>query len=528
MEEPPGEHAAAEADDVTRFTAETIAARKARTVAWVLIALGIGFLLFGGLLYEVKYGGRDVTAEVLSVGPCSASAGTCTVVVGYYAGVRWVDAAIAGVGRMDIHGPPGHRTLNISYQPGAVTSPSNNDMPDGAWIGVLAAGAAFLGGGAWSRLRRKASPRKLTVAAAGGAPAGAVVAAALTPALADQPGPGGLARTSGRGPGWIAGESGAITIAERYPRWWAVLGPIPVAVFLGSVFGQHSRAWLARGHIPVTVACLIIATAALIWGCCRAWRIGLRLGAGGVTVRNFLRSYRVSWPEVRCFADGSVSRGESGRVWALGIVLCDGRVITASGTSRGKRDARPETLAVIRQAAERYAIPAELTGTVAKRGSRGSPVSYGLYPDPGGQPGLRRWDGREWSPFLLRADPASGKPAGAKAPAEVWSPVAGSEPQRQAAAGRVRRAGIVFAVWLAVTAVAVALTVALYARDLSKPQADFTSAVSALSAAVLALGMTCNAWIGRKKLKKIDRAGKAAAVLADNGESRASRSGDQD
>jgi hypothetical protein len=85
----------------------------------------------------------------------------------------------------------------------------------------------------------------------------------------------------------------------------------------------------------------------------------------------------------------------------------------------------------------------------------------------------------------------------------------------------------VIAVWLAVTAVAVAVTVALYARDLSKPQANFTSAVSALIAAVLALGMTCNAWIGRKNLKKIDRAGKAA-VLADTGESTASRSDDRD
>ncbi len=55
-------------------------------------------------------------------------------------------------------------------------------------------------------------------------------------------------------------------------------------------------------------------------------------------------------------------------------------------------------------------------------------------------------------------------------------------------------AGIVFAAWLGVTAVAVAVTVVLYARDLSKPQADFTLAVVALLAAVFALTMTCSAW----------------------------------
>ena len=204
--------------------------------------------------------------------------------------------------------------------------------------------------------------------------------------------------------------------------------------------------------------------------------------------------------------------GQAGRLWALGLVLRDGRVVTASGTANGKRDARPETLTAIRQAAERYAVPAELTGTATKRGSRGSPANPGLYPDPGGQPGVRRWDGRQWSPFLLRADPASGKPGGGKAPTEVWSPLAGSPPQRHDATGRVRRAGIGFAAWLGVTAVAAAVTVVLYARDLSKPQADFTLAVFALIAAAFALMMTFAAWARRKNLKKIDLAGKAAAA----------------
>jgi hypothetical protein len=85
-----------------------------------------------------------------------------------------------------------------------------------------------------------------------------------------------------------------------------------------------------------------------------------------------------------------------------------------------------------------------------------------------------------------------------------------------------------FAVWLAVTAALGVVMVALYIRDLSKPQADFTLAVFTLGATGLALLMAFNAWTRRKNLKKIDQAGKAAAVLTDTGDSTASRSDDRD
>jgi hypothetical protein len=503
MEEQPGRRTAAEADQVTRFTAETIATRDARVRAWVFIALGIGCILFGGIFFEVKHIEHDVVASVTHEGPCSN--GTCTVDVVYDTAGGQVSAVMYGVNSNEVYGPPSHRLLNIAYDSGDETDPTTNDMPDAIWIGSGAAGLAFAGFGAWW-LRRKASPRMLAQAAAGGAVASAGVAA-LTAALADQPRRGGPVR----GPRWVESRSGAITIAERYQRWRAVCLPLLGALIAGSVFTQYSRTWLAHGHILATGACLVIAAALLVWGCARAWRIALRLGEGGVTVRNFYRTYRISWSKVSCFADGSVTRGEHGRVWALDVVLRDGRVVTASGTVGGKRDARPETLAAIGRAAERYVIPAELTGTAAKRGSRGSPANPGLFPDPGGQPGLREWDGKEWSPFLLRADPASAKPDRVEAPAEVWSPLAASDPQRRDAAGRVRRAGIMFAVWLAVTAAAAAVTVTLYAQDLSKPQADFTLAALALSATGCALAMACSAWTSRKKLRKIDKASKAAA-----------------
>jgi outer membrane protein assembly factor BamB len=53
-------------------------------------------------------------------------------------------------------------------------------------------------------------------------------------------------------------------------------------------------------------------------------------------------------------------------------VLRDGRVVTAWGTTSGKRYGRLETLAAIWQAGERYAIPGKLTGTAPDQVSRGS------------------------------------------------------------------------------------------------------------------------------------------------------------
>jgi hypothetical protein len=302
-----------------------------------------------------------------------------------------------------------------------------------------------------------------------------------------------------------------VMIAERSPRWMAMIMTVLLAVLPGLEVMQNSPDVLPRGHVPAAVAYLAAAAAVSIWGCWRGWRLRLRLDDHGVTVRNFFHSYKFGWPEVRRFADGSVNGGNAGRLWALSVALNDGRVITASGTSRGKRDARPETLTAIRQAAEHHAIPVALTGTAMKPESPESPANPGCHPDPGGQPGSRYWNGHEWSPFL-QPDPASSGPGKKKAPAEVWSPLPGSEQQWHDAAARARRAGIALAVWLAATAAAAAVMVALYALDLSQPHADFTWAVWALLATMFGLAKTYSAGARHRHLKKIDRAARAASV----------------
>jgi FtsH-binding integral membrane protein len=126
------------------------------------------------------------------------------------------------------------------------------------------------------------------------------------------------------------------------------------------------------------------------------------------------------------------------------------------------------------------------------------------------------WNGSAWSPFI-QPDPPGRGPEEGKAPGESWSPLRGSVPQWQDAASRASRAGIWLALWLAVTAAAMIVTVLLYTQDLSKPRAGFTAAVWVLIAAAFGLLRTYGAWQQRKSLTKIDQA-RRAARLADTGE----------
>jgi hypothetical protein len=93
-------------------------------------------------------------------------------------------------------------------------------------------------------------------------------------------------------------------------------------------------------------------------------RGSLQFDDQGVTVRNAFRSYRIGWAEVRRFSDGTVWGGGEVPLWALAVVLHNGRTVMARGTAA--RDARSETLVAVGQAAVRYDIPADLTGTIER------------------------------------------------------------------------------------------------------------------------------------------------------------------
>src|SRR5262249_45695610 len=161
-------------------------------------------------------------------------------------------------------------------------------------------------------------------------------------------------------------EPRAITIATIEPRVMASVFTLIPCLFAVEWL-QDGPQWVRHAPRLAVVTYLVLVSAALVWGCVRGWRIALRIDQDQVTVRNFFRSHRVSLDEVSRFADGSAFGGESAHWWALCVVLRDGKAITARGTTRSGRPT-PKTLAKITQAAERYQIPAELTGAVLSPG----------------------------------------------------------------------------------------------------------------------------------------------------------------
>jgi hypothetical protein len=91
----------------------------------------------------------------------------------------------------------------------------------------------------------------------------------------------------------------------------------------------------------------------------------LRFDDQGITVKNLFRTHQIGWAEVHHFAD--CFSGNDGPSWALAVVLHDGRTVIARGTA-ASWPVPAQTLVAVGQAAERYDIPADLTGTI-ERGS---------------------------------------------------------------------------------------------------------------------------------------------------------------
>jgi hypothetical protein len=163
-----------------------------------------------------------------------------------------------------------------------------------------------------------------------------------------------------------------IFVAGRMPRWVAVLG----TVFFGSfaVFAPQEKFSNSLKHIPALAvdAYLVFVAMALIWGCVRALRMGVRIDGNGVTVRNYFRTYWIGWPEVNCLTDGAAmgaslagANGGMQEWWALSVLAHNGRAVTATGTIG---PFRPEKMTAIKQSAEHYGITANLTGIPTWRG----------------------------------------------------------------------------------------------------------------------------------------------------------------
>ena len=125
---------------------------------------------------------------------------------------------------------------------------------------------------------------------------------------------------------------GVTIIAESAAREYLALFVVPW--FIGSAVVVSVPATRVT---HVRVAAIVILVAVGIGGCFRGWRMGLRIDASGVTIRNFFRTHRIGWREVARFADGSVlslvARGNEPYAicWALRVVLRDERQAVAAG-----------------------------------------------------------------------------------------------------------------------------------------------------------------------------------------------------
>ena len=96
------------------------------------------------------------------------------------------------------------------------------------------------------------------------------------------------------------------------------------------IAGLDRPGWAKHTLVPAVTAYLTAAGLAVTWRICR---MGARFDDQGVTVRAFFRTSRLSWPEVSEFTDGAAHVGED-TLWALKIVLRDGRTVTAGATMR--------------------------------------------------------------------------------------------------------------------------------------------------------------------------------------------------
>ncbi len=183
---------------------------------------------------------------------------------------------------------------------------------------------------------------------------------------------------------------------------------------------------------------------------CSGEGLFLRADHAGVLVRNFPfgRVRRIAWTDISHFADGRHARQGETR-WQLVIVLRTGKPVPVLCSLL----APGEVMAAVREIGRARGIPADLAGAAMRDGGR--PASSGLYEDPGGQPGLRYWDGRQRPPVLPpEAGRWSSRAAGNSPPS--WSALPAADGPWTYGAAQARRWTARFAVLAAIMAAGLA------------------------------------------------------------------------
>jgi hypothetical protein len=248
---------------------------------------------------------------------------------------------------------------------------------------------------------------------------------------------------------------------------------------------------------------------------CKGQGLFLRADDAGVVLRNHYfgraRRIRIAWGEISRFEDGGGYDSQRGcDLWQLVIVLRTGKQVPVHCSAL---EPVGEVVAAVREVAQPHGIPADLAGVPVKNGR---PATRGLYDDPGGQAGLRCWDGTQWSPLLpsgvYRPPRLGWRPYGAdiRKSTGSWSALPTAEGRWTYAATRARRWTVVFAVGAVVSLVLLAggLAVELwwdrgtYHRHMSGVEWFLFGGLAAL--------FVLRAWAERRFFLKLDEAAKRA------------------
>lgn len=162
----------------------------------------------------------------------------------------------------------------------------------------------------------------------------------------------------------MALRDGSVTaLAEPLARVSAVaaaacIGALAVAPgVVGRYLQTEHLAWAERLPAAAVAAWLTVGGVIVVLGSFRALVMGVRISHAGVVVRNYFRTYKLSWPEVARFVDGSTPGG----FWALNVVTRSGLAVTASGEATGPT-VRSDMVTAIRRVAGRYGIRADVYG----------------------------------------------------------------------------------------------------------------------------------------------------------------------
>ena len=128
---------------------------------WIVVLGGALVLVIGLALGIGNATSAHGTAVVFKQGPCVTTndAGlVCDEYVEYHDGRHVVRALMHGVHPDEVHGPPTHRTLAITYSPGDTGPPSTDDMPLWVPLGLGISGALLLLWGLFLRSRKVQAP----------------------------------------------------------------------------------------------------------------------------------------------------------------------------------------------------------------------------------------------------------------------------------------------------------------------------------------------------------------------------------